>query len=144
MYIADLLSRVQAPTMKKIGDTFEVFCSELQNINHAEYLPVSDQHLQQIRTHIHQDSSLQSLIGVILSGWPERKEDTPLCIWDYWPITEELTFQNGVRHRVVITKAMHPEMLLCIHASHLGVESCLRKARDIVYWPHCYGHGQAR
>ena len=78
------------------------------------------------------------------SGWPERKEDTPLCIWDYWPITEELTFQNGVRHRVVITKAMHPEMLLCIHASHLGVESCLRKARDIVYWPHCYGHGQAR
>ena len=37
MYIADLLTRVQAPRMKKIDDTFEVFCSELQNINHAEY-----------------------------------------------------------------------------------------------------------
>ena len=139
MYIADLLSRVQAPRMKKANDTFEVFCSELQNINHAEYVHVSDQRLQQIRTHIHQDSTLQSLIGVILSGWPERKEDTPVCIREYWPIKEELTVQNGIifkGHRVVIPKAMRPEMLLRIHASHLGIESCLRKARDIVYWPH--------
>ena len=115
MYIADLLSRVQAPTMQKVDDIFEVFCSELQNINHAEYLHVSDHHLQQIRTHVHQDSSLQSLIAVIMSGWSERKEDTPVCIWEYWPIKEELTVQNGVifkGHRVVIPKAMHPEMLL--------------------------------
>ena len=139
MYIADLLSRVQAPRMNKVNDTFEVFCSELQNINHAEYVRVSDQCLQQIRTHIHQDSTLHSLIGVILSRWPERKEDTPVCIQKYWPIKEELTVQNGVifkGHRVVIPKAVCPEMLLRMHASHLGIKSCLRKARVIVHWPH--------
>ena len=62
-----------------------------------------------------------------------------MCIQEYWPIKEELTVQNGIifkGHRVVIPKAMRPEMLLRIHASHLGIESCLRKARDIVYWPH--------
>ena len=62
-----------------------------------------------------------------------------MCIREYWPIKEELTVQNGVifkGHRVVIPKAMGPEMLLSIHASHFGVESCLSKARDIVYWPH--------
>ena len=37
---------------------------------------------------------------------------------------------------MVIPKAMCPEMLLHIHASHLGIESYLRKARDIVYWSH--------
>ena len=26
-------------------------------------------------------------------------------------------------------------MLTRIHASHLGVETCLRKARDVIYWP---------
>ena len=79
------------------------------------------------RSFLHSHShSLQSLIGVILSGWPERKEDTPVCIREYWPIKEELTVQNDVifkGHRVVIPKAMCPEMLLRIHASHLGVES---------------------
>ena len=82
---------------------------------------------------------LQSLIGVILRGWPERKEDTPVCIQEYWPIKEALTVQNGVifkGHRVLIPKAMRPEMVLHIHAGRLGIEPCLTKARDIVYWPH--------
>ena len=28
-----------------------------------------------------------------------------------------------------------PIMLRHIHASHISVESCLRKARDILFWP---------
>ena len=32
-------------------------------------------------------------------------------------------------------KAMRPEILSRIHSSHQGVASCLRKARDIVFWP---------
>ena len=30
---------------------------------------------------------------------------------------------------------MRPEMLKNIHSSHLGIEKCKRRARDILYWP---------
>ena len=30
---------------------------------------------------------------------------------------------------------MQPEMLKLIHSSHLGIEKCKRRARDVLYWP---------
>ena len=36
---------------------------------------------------------------------------------------------------VIIPKCMQSEMLHTIHSSHLGVEKCKRRARDILYWP---------
>ncbi|KAL9976934.1 hypothetical protein ACROYT_G014281 [Oculina patagonica] len=38
--------------------------------------------------------------------------------------------------RVVIPRVMRPEVKSRIHSSHLGVEACLRKARDTVFWPN--------
>ena len=37
--------------------------------------------------------------------------------------------------RVVIPQLLRPEVKSRIHSSHLGVEVCLRKARDTVLWP---------
>ena len=45
---------------------------------------------------------------------------------------------NGVlfkNHRVIVPKLLRAEILSRIHSSHLGAESCLRKARDVVFWP---------
>ena len=37
--------------------------------------------------------------------------------------------------RVIVPKSMQKEMLAVIHSSHLGVEKCKRRARDVLYWP---------
>ena len=37
--------------------------------------------------------------------------------------------------KVIVPKTMQHEMLAVIHSSHLGVEKCKRRARDILYWP---------
>ena len=37
--------------------------------------------------------------------------------------------------RIIIPKAIRPEIMTRGHTSHLGIESCLRKARDLVFWP---------
>ena len=34
-----------------------------------------------------------------------------------------------------MTQLLRPEVKSRIHSSHLGVEACLRKARDTVFWP---------
>lgn len=43
--------------------------------------------------------------------------------------------------RVVIPRVMRPEVKSRIHSSHLGVEACLRKARDTVFWPNMNAEG---
>ena len=46
--------------------------------------------------------------------------------------------QDGVLYRgerVVIPTSLRREMKEKVHAGHLGINSCLRRARDLVYWP---------
>ncbi|XP_061760196.1 uncharacterized protein K02A2.6-like [Nerophis ophidion] len=51
---------------------------------------------------------------------------------------DELSVQDNVifrGQRAVIPTALRKEMKDKIHASHLGIENCLRRARECVYWP---------
>ena len=83
---------------------------------HAEYLHVSKQHLQQIRTHVHQDCTFQLLIKVILTGWPEERRQLKCA----FRITVLLS--KSSLFKMVILKTMCPKILLSKHASLLGVE----------------------
>ena len=37
--------------------------------------------------------------------------------------------------RVIIPQSLRKDMIERIHSSHLGIEGCLRRAREILYWP---------
>ena len=52
-----------------------------------------------------QDSQLLALKVTILAGWPGTKDETPLCIREYWSYRDELTVHNGAifrENRVII------------------------------------------
>ena len=139
MYIADLLSRASLPTVRKEYTEFDVFCTDLEAVNHAEHLAVSDCRLDQIQKCTMHDSTLQCLKTTILGGWPNNHDQIPACLNEYWQFREELTVQNGIifkGHQIVIPKAMRPELLTRIHSSHLGIAACLRKAKVALFWPH--------
>ena len=38
-------------------------------------------------------------------------------------------------NRAIIPKLLWPDMVTRINANHLGAETCLYKARNIIYWP---------
>lgn len=89
MYISDTLSRATTPPQRT--DTLyrcEMVCSMLQEqcdtaaIQQADYLNVTSQRLAQIRAHTEADVCLQTLKAIMLEGWPEHKEETPLIIRD--------------------------------------------------------------
>ena len=44
---------------------------------------------------------------------------------------DEILFRGN---RVIVPAAMRAEMLKKIHASYIGIEGCLRRAREILYW----------
>ena len=104
----------------------------------VDYLPISDDRLREIQSATEQDEALQVLKTVILEGWSENRSDVPLLAVPYFNDRDELTVQNGIifkGSRCVIPKSLRPNILSRIHSSHLGIESCLRRARECVYWP---------
>ncbi|KAL9970142.1 hypothetical protein ACROYT_G022469 [Oculina patagonica] len=151
MYLADTLSRAAPPQMPTSdatctpGDQIFNICGqtefeeEIESINQTDFLKVTDSRLKQIQQQTVQDTALQVLKSTILAGWPETKEEVSVIVREYWAYRDELTAQNGVLFkgsRIIIPKSMRPEMLVRIHSSHLGAESCLRKAQDVLYWPN--------
>ncbi|KAJ8006345.1 hypothetical protein DPEC_G00134270 [Dallia pectoralis] len=111
-------------------------------IQQTDYLNVTSQRLTQIRQHTEKDECLQTLKTVVLEGWPDCREDTPIVIRGYWAIRDEISVQDGVlfrSQRVIIPKTLQPEMLRRIHYSHIGGEACYRQARDTLFWPNMQG-----
>lgn len=56
----------------------------------------------------------------------------------YHSYRDELTVQDGLvlrGDRIVIPVALRRDVKERIHAGHMGINSCIRRARDLVYWP---------
>ena len=135
---ADHLSRAAQREMVKSEESFQVFSLELENTNPMHTLKVTPERLDQLQRCTGQDEALRTLKTTILTGWPEQREQVPINIREYWVYREELTVHNGVLFkgsRVIIPRIMRPEFKSKLHSSHQGVEACLRKARDTVFWP---------
>ncbi|XP_055492867.1 uncharacterized protein K02A2.6-like [Leucoraja erinacea] len=132
MLLADTLSRAYLPESTK-GESE----TDIETVNMVSYLPISAERLSAIRAATNDDTKLQSVVNRILSGWPKRKKDLPSDIRHYHTFQDELSFQDGIvfrGDRAVIPDALRVDITHRIHSSHLGVEGCLRRARECVYW----------
>ena len=139
LFLADHLSRAAQHEVTKPEEPFQVFSLEVESLNPIQALKVTPERLEQLQRCTGQDETLQTLKTTVLSGWPMQKEQVPVNIREYWSYREELTVHNGILFkgsRVVIPRVMRSEVKSRIHSSHLGVEACLRKARDTVFWPN--------
>ena len=65
-----------------------------------------------------------------------------ICIREYWSYNKELTVQDGILYKemkVIIRASMRPQMIAKAHSSHLGAEECVRRTRDVLFWPGTAG-----
>ena len=56
----------------------------------------------------------------------------------YLSCRADITVQNGLLfkgERIIVPSQLRKEMMEKIHSSHLGIEGCLRRAREVFYWP---------
>ena len=135
MFLADTLSRAYLPSCTQVEAEFEA-------INMVNYLPISEARLLQIQRETEKDESLQALKAVIQQGWPEDKSALPPVVSPYFNMRDEMSVQDGLifkGERVVVPKAARGELLRRIHNSHLGVNGCLNRARECLYWPGMTG-----
>ena len=133
--LADTLSRAYLPTSERQKSATE---EEVETIHMSNYLPISEPQLKEIQRETKCDSTLQALKEIILNGWPERKETLPRCIHPYFSIRDELATQDDVifkGQRAVVPETLRKKIRDKLHVTHTGIQSCLRRAREAVYWP---------
>ena len=114
------------------------FVHELEELDHRESLPVSQERWQQLNHASENDNVCRELRATIQNGWPENKSEVPECVLPYYDSRDELTIQGNLIFKgqlLVVPAAVRTELISVAHASHIGIEGCLRRMRECLYWP---------
>lgn len=84
------------------------------------------------------DETSRIVMDYVVNGWPEAKDQVDEHAREYWSYREELSVEDGLlfkSDRIVVPRAMRPEVLDDIHGAHMGETKSLCFARDYVFWP---------
>ena len=106
------------------------------DINALHMLPICETKLDLIKKKTEEDGTLTELMTTVKNGWPSKQTLLPVLnrigTIAMKSLTTVVLFKG---EKVIIPTSMRPEMLKNIHISHLGIEKCKLRARDILYWP---------
>nr|XP_039254306.1 uncharacterized protein K02A2.6-like [Styela clava] len=142
MFIADTLSRAyidkSTDTIGK-GDIFHLsLANEIEEIDMLKDIPVLDKTMHVLQKSTEIDSTMQTLRALIEDGWPITKKQLPRSMQEYFNFREDLTVQNGLilkGCRIVVPESAKQYVRQRIHASHIGIQACIRRAREVLFWP---------
>ena len=136
MFISETLSRKLFKTTEGKKTAESIWYSALVIYQSARIM-------SKIRHETENDMVLIKLRETVLQGWPQIKHKVDPSLREYLDFRDELSQMDGLLlkgERLIVPKSMHKEMLDEIHnVSHLGVQKCLRRAREIVFWPGING-----
>ena len=133
MYVADTLSRAHLPEAQ-VGE----LALEVAGVDHTAMLALPAERLHQLQHTSADDPVLYELRTSIRQGWPECKTDVTKALHAYFDIRDELTVQGDLVFKgpvVVVPAALRKELMAACHDTHIGVEGCIRRARESMFWP---------
>ena len=137
MFLADLLSRPAGEMTKQEEERGKRVEMHVGTIIKAEEM-FDDMMMEEVRKEAEEDPIYQRVKREIESGWQQQGKKYKGEMHQYWTQKEQLTEQAGIvmrNERMVIPKGMRREMIERIHRGHQGVEKCLKRARESVWWP---------
>ena len=100
--------------------------------------PISNVKKSDFKAETEIDHEMRLLKQFILQGWPQDKALLPDLVKPYFAIRDDSCIIGGLvfkSQRLVIPKKFRSEMIDKIHYTHLGLENCKTRAREILYWP---------
>ena len=132
-FIANSLSRAVDPkaVIEKEGK-FE----DIASLN--TYVPMRPEKIAELKHETDLDPQLSLLKSTIIEGWPDNKKDTSSLVMPFFSYADELSVQDGIifkDERVVVPQSMRADTKKEIHAAHLGINGCVRRARETVFLP---------
>lgn len=110
----------------------------LWEVQHEDGLSVSPKGLQEFKQVTADDQDMQQLNSAIHHRRPLHRKDCPAKLVPYCDSQSELVEDSGLVYRgecLVVPHSLRADMLKEIHRSHIGIGGCLRRARELLYWP---------
>ena len=132
LLLADTLSRAYRPTTDGRHDDFE-------HVHALQYMAMTDSRLEAIRVATEADQVMTALKQIILKGWPDERIHAPPLVHIYFAFRDELAIHDGIvfrDERVVVPASQRSVLKEKIHSSHLGIDGCLRRAKECLFWPN--------
>ena len=130
--IADALSRV-TPLDFEAHDVDK----EVLAVNILTYAAIEEREKTELLRETDKDADLQALKMVITKGWPAKRSNLAPNLHPYWNYHDELTIEDGIimkNQKIVIPSSLKQKYIAQIHSGHTGIGSCLKKAREFVFW----------
>ena len=133
IFIADWLSRhnhIEGKDQQIKG--MELWVDVIQTTTDmSECLSMTD--LQQA---LSQDSHIQKLKYVIITGWPDSKDKICEELRSYWFYRDELAVINGIVLKgrcIIIPNSLKQQVLDQLHLNHMGIEKTKLLAHNCLY-----------
>ena len=137
MVIADTLSR--APLLDRSSTEFKGDIAALADAEQQDLLRMvaSPATIELIKRAAAMDDQYQLLRRQIAMGWPQSPAGLPPGIREFATFADELVECDGLvfkGQRVVVPADARAEILQRIHSSHIGINGCLRRAKEAVFF----------
>lgn len=148
MYRADTLSRAYIAgkdTQTQIINTVlyieyrSNIEQDLEVLNIQDYILISENTADLIKRSGEYNSEYQQFKLLIMKDWPETCDKLTDVMKTYFTFRDELSIHDGIilkGGKVVIPPSARADVVQKAHASHIGIQGCIRRAREYVYWPH--------
>ena len=84
------------------------------------------------------DNHLQQLKGIIITGWPDSRDELHVALQPYWSYRDELAVINGIILKgkcIIIPNSLKEQVLNQLRTNHMGIEKTKLLAHECVYWP---------
>ena len=78
-----------------------------------------------------------ALKAQILAGWPDKIKNVPSDLKPFYTFCDELTVDGNLifkGDRLFVPQSARQSMIERAHSSHIGINGCIRRAKDAVYW----------
>ena len=132
--LAETLSRVTPLPMEEDGIQLPIIAVNQIMAN----ILCSSNDLDQICEEMRKDPTLKLLMHYISNGWPCEWRQLSQELHDYWNYWEDMSIEDGITTKgckILIPSTLQRKALQQIHEGHQGVEKCMLKARESVFWP---------
>ena len=101
-------------------------------------LPASDQRLNEIRSELKNDDTLNTVMQYVQNGWPEEKRRVHGSIAKCWKERGKISLHNRLLprgRRIITPPKLRADVLRHLHDGHQGITKTSANAASSMWWP---------
>ena len=134
---SDSASQFYSEHVAAVSDLSD-FKIDLQRAESLHLLIASESLKTELLRSSHRDPIVNELRPILRVGWPDSPSKLNADLREFYNFRDELVIEDGILFkgvRIYVPSESRNEVLQRIHSSHIGIQGCLRRAREAVFWP---------